>query len=529
MNPELNTASPVSATLAEDLARLRSDPLDDVGMPGELFLDAAPVADSTDALSVNEPPTATAPTSQPVDGPQRAATEGLGRSGAMSAVESTAAARRRVAESDARVRAWVRLDDGADAVAAALDDERSHGLSRGALHGVPVGVKDLIDIAGQPTGAGSRQWADSGLQRLPVADAGVVTMLRRAGAVILGKTRTHEFAFGGTTPPTCNPHDLRRTPGGSSGGSAAAVAAGHVRLAVGTDTCGSVRIPSSYCGTVGLIPSAGLLPRDGVVPLARSLDRVGLITADVTDLAWAVSALTTTPQPPLEPAQAVRSLEGLRVGIPHDALDEPIDSAVGASFEASVALLRAAGVQTTRVTINHAWAAVTCGVVIFLAEGLDYHMERWVCRPELFGGDVRTTLALAEQVSAADYVRAQRVRRALRDEVLTALSTVDLLLTPTMPSGAPLSDQAASGSLIIGGVAVSVADAHLRYNVLANLAALPAGTQPMGRDANGMPLGLQWTGAPGSDASILAAMTGLEYLQGGGSSSQLGATRPMSQ
>jgi aspartyl-tRNA(Asn)/glutamyl-tRNA(Gln) amidotransferase subunit A len=312
--------------------------------------------------------------------------------------------------------------------------------------------------------------------------------------------------------PTRNPWDQSRTPGGSSGGSAAAVAAGHVRLAIGTDTAGSVRIPSSYCGTVGLIPSVGLLPRDGVVPLAWSLDRVGLITADVADLAWTASALGLTGAPPRSAENALGTFDRLRVGIPRDALAGPLDPTVAAAFESVVGRLRAAGAVVTTVAIEHSEAAVTAGVAIFLAESMDQHRDHWTLSPELFGTDVRATLALAEQVSGADYVRAQRVRGALRAGALGALAGVDLLLMPTMPSGAPPAEQAADGMVTIDGQEVSLAEAHLRFNVLANLAALPAGTQPMGADRDRLPLGVQWVGSPGSDDRLLAAMTGLAAL-----------------
>jgi aspartyl-tRNA(Asn)/glutamyl-tRNA(Gln) amidotransferase subunit A len=474
----------VSGALADDLARLRAEPLDGVGLPGELFL----------GTPAGVPVEVTARGSRPSDGAAR---------------EAVADAVARVRATDGRLQAWVSLDGDAPAAAAVLDEEAAAGRRRGPLHGVPVGIKDLVDIAGRATGAGSRQWAGPGRERVPDVDAPVVGMLRAAGAVVLGKTRTHEFAFGGTTPPTRNPHDLGRIPGGSSGGSAAAVAAGHVPLALGTDTCGSVRIPSSYCGTVGLLPSAGLLPRDGVVPLARSLDRVGLIAADVAALSDAAAGLGI-----IGADAGPMALEGLRVGVPEDALDEPLDPAVGMSFAATTALLRAAGVRIVPVRLDHGHLAVTAGIVLFLAEGLEFHRARWDREPELFGTDVQGLLSLAEQVGAGDYVRAQRLRRALRDDHLAVLSSVDLLLTPTMPSGAPPVDQAASGVLVVGGREVGLAEAHLRFTVGASLAALPAGTQPMRADADGLPLGVQWIGRPGDDATVVAAMAALETLTG---------------
>jgi Asp-tRNA(Asn)/Glu-tRNA(Gln) amidotransferase A subunit family amidase len=432
------------------------------------------------------------------------------RAGTLSVTGVLESALEHIRATDAQVQAWVRLDEGARPTAARLDEELSRGGWRGPLHGIPVGVKDLVDVAGLPTRAGSRHWSGPG-HPAAESDAGVITLLRRAGAVVLGKTTTHEFAFGGTTAPTRNPRDLARIPGGSSGGSAAAVAAGHVPLTVGTDTAGSVRIPASYCGVVGYLPSAVRLPRDGLVPLSWSLDRIGLLTPDAVQLAWACAALGVAGTP-ATPAETLTALRGLRVGIPRTALDEPIDPAVCARFDEAVGLLGAAGVRTSPVDVPHAAVAIAAARAIYLAESLDFHRDRWARRPELFGADVQRSLAQAEQLGAADYVRAQRIRRSLRSAVLDLLSGVDLLLMPTMPTAAPSAAAAETGILQVGGRDVGLVDVHLRYNVVANLAALPAGTQPMGTDGGGLPLGLQWVGAPGTDDRILTAMTAFEAL-----------------
>lgn len=491
------TGDPLGASVPAWLACLHAEVPDD-GLPGELFADQSPNRDTS----------VSSRTVVDADGlPDQ--TRAV-RAGTLSAVDLVESALGRIGATDTEVQAWVKLDDGSRGMAAALDEELRGGRWRGPLHGVPVGVKDLVDVAGLPTSAGSRHWSgpDRGVAE---ADAGVVALLRRAGAVVLGKTTTHEFAFGGTTAPTRNPRDLTRIPGGSSGGSAAAVAAGHVPLAVGTDTAGSVRIPASYCGTVGFIPSAGRLPRDRVVPLAWSLDRMGLLCQDAVQLAWACRALgiSATPAPR---AEALAALRGLRVGIPRAALREPIEPAVVARFEEAMNLLGAAGVCMELVDLPDAGLAVAAARAIYLAESLDFHRDRWARKPELFGADVRRSLAEAEQLGAADYVRAQRIRRELRSECLRVLAAVDLLLTPTMPTAAPPSADAESGVLHIGGREVSLVDAHLRYNVIANLAALPAGTQPMGPEGDGLPLGLEWVATPGADDRILSAMVAFEAL-----------------
>ncbi|MFB4309469.1 amidase [Actinomadura sp. GTD37] len=453
------------------LERLYRIPLDDAGLPGALFQGDPPAATGLPVPAGGGP------------GPGDRVEEAL----------------QRIAATDGEIRAWALVDaEGARAQARREPDGRP-------LRGVPVGVKDLIDVAGLPTGGGSRHLSGPGRERVPAADAGCVALLRRAGAVVVGKTTTHEYAFGGTTPPTRNPHDPARIPGGSSGGSAAAVAAGHVPLALGSDTGGSVRIPSAYCGTAGLVPSPGRLPGDGVLPLAWSLDRVGLIAATPGDLAGFAAALGVIA--PDGGGARPSGFAGLRVGVPAGTLDEPIDPDVGAAVERAFAAVRDLGGEVVEVAIPHGWAAVTAGMAIILAECLDYHRERRASGDELFGADVRAMLDLAAGLPAGAYVRAQRVRRVLRGEALAALSGVDLLAMPTMPCVAPRADAVGDGTVPVGGTEVPMAEAHLRYNALANLAALPCGTQPLGADGRGLPIGLQWVAAPGRDDALLGAMT----------------------
>ncbi|GAA0542710.1 amidase [Actinomadura livida] len=469
------TGAPLSGgPLHADLERLYGIALAEASLPGALYQ--------------GDPPD---DTSSPVPAGQGSAPA--------DPVEQVERALQRIAATDGEFRAWALVD----AEGARAEAERNGG--RGTLRGLPVGVKDLIDVAGMPTGAGSRHLDGAG-RRVPAADAGSVARLRAAGAVVVGKTTTHEYAFGGTTPPTRNPHDTARIPGGSSGGSAAAVAAGHVRLALGSDTGGSVRIPSAYCGTAGFVPSPGRLPGDGVLPLAWSLDRVGLIAATAGDIALSASALGIIS--PAGGAARPTGFGGLRVGVPAGTLDEPVDPAIGAAFERALATVRDLGGEVVDVEIPHGWAGVTAGMTIILGECLDYHRERrGPGGDELFGADVRAMLDLAAEVPAGAYVRAQRVRHLLRGEALAALSGVDLLAMPTMPCVAPRADAVADGMVPVGGTEVTMAAAHLRYNILANLAALPCGTQPLGTDRDGLPIGLQWVAAPGRDETLISAMT----------------------
>ncbi|MEV0592785.1 amidase [Nonomuraea cavernae] len=490
--------APLSGDLLRDLdERLCRLDLGEQGLPGALYQGDPPYG--TASVSPDGPDGRTVPYQRA--GGEDESVLGMGaalRDGRLTPLGLLDRTLERIARSDGEIRAWAHVDADAGIPAEPGWDGRP-------LHGIPVGVKDLIDVAGVPTGGGSHHLSGPGRERLPAADAGCVARLRAAGAVIVGKTTTHEYAFGGTTPPTRNPHDPARIPGGSSGGSAAAVAAGHVRVAFGSDTAGSVRIPSSYCGTVGLVPSPGRLPDDGVLPLSWSLDRVGLITASVEDLALSAYALGISPLIDLDgPA----TFEGVRIGVPIGALDEPIDPDVAEAVESAFATVRAMGGEIVEVEIPHGWAATAAGMTIILAECLDYHRERRRDgRDELFGADVRAMLDLGERVPAGAYVRAQRLRHVLRAEALAALSGVDVLAMPTMPCVAPRIEDANEGVLPVGGTRVSLAEAHLRYNVLANLAALPCATQPVGVDSAGLPIGLQWVAAPGDDERLITSMT----------------------
>ncbi|HET6154127.1 MAG TPA: amidase [Marmoricola sp.] len=473
-----DVAAPISDQFRRQLAALAGLDLGDIGVPGALHLGAP--AESAD----------------PGQGTPLPPLRDLGQS----AVAALAAAREQIAHDATTVDAWACVaETTADQEAARADRSRSLG----ALHGVPVGVKDVLDAVGLPTAGGSAYY--SGMRaRVPKADSAAVALLRRAGAVVVGKTRTHEFAMGGTTPPTRNPHDLDRIPGGSSGGSAAAVAAGHVRVALGSDTGGSVRIPAAYCGVAGLVPSPGLIPFTGGLPLAWSMDRVGVLASGPVDLAAASHALGLVADLSREPG-----LDGLRIGVPRGTFDGAVDPEVVDAVQQALAIAEAAGAVLVDVDVPHQGLAVTTGMTIILGEGAEEQRDRRADRPDLLGRDVLDQLAMADEITAATYVRAQRLRALLRAELLAALADVDLLATPTMPCTAPLVSEAATGGFEVGGQMTELADAHLRYNIGANLAALPAGTQPLPRDG-ALPIGLEWVGRPGDDGTILEAMVALE-------------------
>lgn len=481
----MNDAAPLAPHFRADLERMEAAPLGATGVAG--------------ALHLGEPPVSSVPS---------AAFGSAPASGDVSPRELLAEAFSRIENDRATVRAWAHVDrESATRAAEIAENELFDGQSRSPIHGTPVGVKDIIDVAGMPIGAGSAYFDDPSRCRVPLADAGVVAMLRQAGAVIVGKTRTHEFAFGGTTPPTRNPHDLDRIPGGSSGGSAAAVAAGHVRVALGTDTGGSVRIPSSYCGTFGLVPSAGILPNDGVMPLAWSLDRVGLITAGVGDMVASCQALGIVGDLPGNP-----SFEGVRIGVPCGTFEGAVDDEVVEAVTNALATAERGGATLVDVDVPHQWAALAAGVTLILAEGAEEQRDRRADREDLFGKDVQGMLAMADQLGATTYVRAQRIRSVLRRELLAALEHVDVLATPTMPNIAPRADEIGDGQLTAGGSRIGIADSHLRYNIAANLAALPCGTQPAPRPQGALPIGIEWVAAPGADTQIVMAMLAMDSL-----------------
>jgi aspartyl-tRNA(Asn)/glutamyl-tRNA(Gln) amidotransferase subunit A len=487
MSHNKGSGAPVDDSMGGRIASMRALDIEGTVVPGSLFGEAPPaVARSLPAEEWD------------IGGRGSLATSARAiRDGALTPAEVLRHSWAQFDSTESRVQAWSYVDRMTADQAASLRPE----TWRGPLDGIPVGVKDLIAVEGMPTGGGSRHRTNEGRAQKESNDAPAARMLRDAGAIIVGKTNTHEFAFGGTTPPTRNPWDLDRIPGGSSGGSAAAVAAGHVPLALGSDTAGSVRIPSSYCGTAGIVPTPGLISSAGVLTLAWSLDRVGLIADSVDDLAIASSALGI----PVEAASG-RGLEGVRIGIPAHALDAPIDPSIAESFESAIALIRDLGATVIEVPTPYREHVVTAGVVIMLAESYDYHRERFATHADLFGDDVRQLLSMAADVTAGDYVRAQRVRQAVRNELLAILSTVDVIVSPTMPCTAPTASAAATGSIPVDGTTVSIADAHLRFNISASLAALPCASQPLPPPIGELPRGLHWMSSPGRDDRMLRSM-----------------------
>jgi aspartyl-tRNA(Asn)/glutamyl-tRNA(Gln) amidotransferase subunit A len=413
---------------------------------------------------------------------------------------------RRIDADNARLNAFILvMHEEARRQAAEADRELAAGVDRGPLHGMPISVKDLFDIAGTVTTAASRVREGIVAQR----DALTITRLRRAGAVIVGKTNLHEFAFGTTNEdsafgPARHPFDETRSPGGSSGGSAASVVAGMALGTLGTDTGGSIRIPAAACGLVGLKPGYDELPASGVVPLSRTLDHVGPLASTVTDAWHMVHALRE--RPAVKPLTAA-AMHTARFGTPRKYFCDLLDDDVRRSFDDSVNVLREHGATIVDVDIPHAPLIGPVYVHIVFGDAAAYHEDTLSSMPERYTPNVRLRLEMARYVTAADYVRALDGRRTLKHEVDAALRAVDALLLPTLPIVAP---PIGAATVEVGRSREPVRNVMLRLTQLFNLTGHPAVTLPCGMSASGLPCGLQLAGQLGRTDALLHLARGVE-------------------
>ncbi|WP_159698878.1 amidase [Arthrobacter sp. 18067] len=383
-----------------------------------------------------------------------------------------------------------------------------NGRSRGPLHGVPLGIKDMIDVAGMETTASSKVRRG----RVAATDAPVTASLRAAGAVILGKTHTHEFAYGLTTPSTRNPHDLQRVAGGSSGGSAAALASHMIAGALGTDTGGSIRVPASLTGVVGLKPSFGLVPRTGVIPLAWSLDHVGPLAHTVPDAAILLNAMAGFD--PLDPGSARREpvdytaglhrdLAGVRIGVPRNFFFDHVAQDVESGVRAAIDTLATHGASLIPVDVpsTELFHPVQWGLMV--SEASAYHARDLRSDADLYGDDVRILLEAGDHMLATDYINALRARTKIISEWNTLFGTIDLLATPSTPQTAALADQ--DKFEWSDGTTETVSDAYVRLAAPANLTGRPAISVPAGLDRTGLPVGFQLIGQPFQEDLLLRA------------------------
>ncbi|HEV2357009.1 MAG TPA: amidase [bacterium] len=388
--------------------------------------------------------------------------------------------------------------------------EIAAGRYRGPLHGVPVSLKDLIETRGIRTTCGSRILTD----HVPAYDATVTARLREAGAVLLGKAALHEFAYGVTTNnphfgPTGNPWALDHIPGGSSGGSGAAVAAGLGYASIGTDTGGSIRIPASLCGVVGLKPSYGRVSRYGVFPLSWSLDHPGPLTRTVEDAAIVLQAIAgPDPRDPTTAGHTVpdfraavrREVRGLRVGVLDDPYHREVEPRVRIAFDAALDVLRGLGLRLAPIAVPHAAEAFTAQLAILQVEATSVH-ERWLAeRPQDYGPETLERLRQGYFVTGTQYLRAQKARGLMLEEFTELLRRVDALVLPSTPIVAPGIGQT---TVEFGGRTVDTRAQLTRFSRLFNFVGAPALSVPCGF-GDGLPVGLQIAGRPMDEETVIA-------------------------
>jgi aspartyl-tRNA(Asn)/glutamyl-tRNA(Gln) amidotransferase subunit A len=415
----------------------------------------------------------------------------------------------RIEAVDGEVGAFVGVAAGrAREVARAADRDIARDGPCGPLHGIPVAMKDLYDLAGQRTGAGSR--ARDG--HVAGADSGVAERLRAAGANLFGKVRTHEFAYGSTTPGTRNPWTLRHIPGGSSGGSGAAVAARMCFASMGTDTGGSVRGPAAHCGVVGLKPTYGRVPVRGVVPLAWSQDHAGPLARTVTDVALMLNAVAG--HDPGDPASADHpvpdfaaghsaSAAGLVVGVPVNHFFDDCHPDVAAAAREAITVLRDAGADVREVEVPLAGEILAAHYTILAAEATAYHDRALRRDGHGYGEAAAAMLHAGRAIRAVDYIQAQRLRTEVVRRWREVFRTVDVLVAPTV--SAPAARYGEDAVAHPDGRRESVLTAYARLNFPADFTGLPALSVPCGFAREGVPVGIQIIGRPFEEATVLRA------------------------
>ncbi|MGB6877098.1 MAG: amidase [Candidatus Acidiferrales bacterium] len=433
------------------------------------------------------------------------------RRGKLSPVELTKSALSRVEKLNPRLNAFITVTaERALRDAKATEREIQRGKYRGLLHGIPITLKDNIWTKGMRTTAGSKILEDF----VPIADAAVAKKLWDAGAVLLGKTNLHEFAYGITTEnphygAARNPWNTECIPGGSSGGSAAAVATGMGFGSVGTDTGGSIRIPSALCGIVGLKPTFGRVSCDGIVPLAATLDHAGPIARNVADIAILLDSIAANEARDGNFYRALRAgarvkkrRAKLRLGWPREYFFERVDEEVKRAVEKAAREFEKMGARIEEVSLPHIEDSVEPSTQIALAEALEYHESQgyFPARAADYGEDVRKRLQMGSAVRAVDYLKAQQSRGRVREDFRAAFERVDAILAPTTPIVAPRLGQETA---IIGRKSESVRGALVRMNRPANFTGFPAISIPCGFTRSGLPIGMTLHGPEWGEARLL--------------------------
>ncbi|MHB8733107.1 MAG: amidase [bacterium] len=429
-------------------------------------------------------------------------------SGRLSPLELLDATLARIERVEPRVQAWARLRaDDARAAARKPTDSRASETRPGPLHGIPVGVKDIFYTEGVETSCGSKIMAGF----VPSYDATSVARLRRAGAVILGKTHTTEFASFDPSPAR-NPWALEHTPGGSSSGSGAALAARMCHGALGSQTSGSICRPAAFCGVVGLKPTFGRVSRYGVHPLAWTLDHPGPMARTVRDVAMLFDAVagpdpndpSTVPAPPVsgataaldDPRERDAGVRGLRVGVPDRYFTDGLDPEGAAAYREALRALDELGCRVEDVRLPELFeAAMDAHEIIHNVEAAAVHADTYRARPGDYGHKLRAIIETGFHVPAPAYVRAQQIRTLLIGAMRALLRDVDMLATPSAPGPAP-AGLASTGSPV--------------YNRPFSFLGFPSITVPCGFTKSGLPLGLQFGGRPFEEITLLRAAAAYE-------------------
>lgn len=430
----------------------------------------------------------------------------------LSPVELTETYLRRIEQLNPTINAYITVTaDRALADARRAADEIAAGRTRGPLHGIPIALKDLYNTAGIRTTAGAKIHADF----IPAEDSTVARRLGEAGSVLLGKLNTHEYAYGVTTDnphfgPTRNPWNTDAIPGGSSGGSGAAIAAGMAAGTMGTDTGGSIRIPASLCGCVGLKPTYGRVSKAGVAPLSWMFDHAGPLTHTVEDAALMLQPIagydpadfSTVPAPVDDYTTHLRDgVRGLRAGVPRGWFFDRLDDEVRAAIERALDTLRGLGVEVRDVDIPGIDTCIGALFGLVLVEAQEIHADSLATRPGDFGPDVAAILG-SPAPGTAMVTQALRARYALTETMRRVLTDVDLLITPTTPIPATRIGQE---TVAYGGAEEPVIFAMIRCTAPFNATHLPALSLPCGFTATGLPIGLQIAGRPFDEATVLRA------------------------
>jgi aspartyl-tRNA(Asn)/glutamyl-tRNA(Gln) amidotransferase subunit A len=420
-----------------------------------------------------------------------------------------------IARRDDEVNAFITiLADEARSRASQADREIAHGQDLGILHGIPLSIKDLIDMQGQPTTAASKVRAG----HRATSDAPIMTRLKAAGVVVIGKCNLHEFAFGTTGDdsafgPTRNPLAPDHSAGGSSSGSAASVAAGMALASVGTDTGGSIRIPAAACGVVGLKPTRGELSTNGVVPLSPTLDHVGPLGLTVDDVTVVYRAMVGDPvmveehQP--DERTAGHQHQTTHLGVPTRYFLDLLDTDVRDAFEATLTRLRETGCHINEVNIPHADTIATTYRHTQLYEAFRVHRHTLESHPDDYSPDVYKRLESGRSLSEKDYWRAQRDRLVLQSDVDAAMEGVSALVLPTLAFPAP---PMGSQRVILGGQTSDIRSVSLRLTQLFNLTGHPAITLPCGTTPDGLPCATQLVGRRDKTRAILALASHYELI-----------------